>query len=295
MSNRPLKKKKDIPEITEEDFEVEFVRRDATTKDWFIRIGVGILVVAFLMTSGIVCVLPDPPKPADNPQQQQQVDENEEMIQRYSKELAEKPNDAAVLANLGYYTSLKAGNMFGEDEAVKNQRMTLLVTAEEYLRKSLTQDPDYGFAKTELARNLVLQEKVEEAKGFIESALTGVEDDLKSDDEQVSSKAKSQKVNLLRLAATVDYTEGKKDEAIDKMAQVIELKPGDPQSYMQRGQMYAEAGNKDAARKDYEILLDIGQKTQNRNAVAIGQMLLQQLDGPPPSEASATPAASPTP
>ena len=293
VSNRPLKRKKVVPEITEEDFEVEFVRRETTVKDWFIRIAVGILVVAFLMTSGLVCVLPDKPKPKENPQQQQQVDENEEMIQRYSKELASKPRDAAVLANLGYYTSLKASNMFPTDEEAKNKRMTLLVTGEEYLRKSLAEDPDYGFAKSELARNLLLQDKIEEAKGFIDSALAGVEANLEDVDEQVVSKAKSQKAELLRLSAAVDFNEGRKEEAIEKLGQVIELKPGDYRTYMQRGQLYQQAGDKDLARKDYEILVDIGQKTQNRDAAMSGQMLLQQLDAPAAGEATPAPSSTP--
>ncbi len=278
MSNRPIKpKKKYIPEV-EDDHDVEYTPPGKTPKDIIIQIGVGILVVAFLMTSGLVCVLPDQGEPVQQAQTQQ-VDETTVQIQQYSKQLEKDPNDAVARANLGYYQGIKASGMPSTPETESEQK-TLLLTAEDNLRKSLETDPNYGFAQLELGRNLLMQEKLDEAATFIAMGMKDAEGKLTSSDEKVMNEGKNQKAELLRLSSVVALQQGKSDEALAKLSEVVELKPGDPAIYIQRAQMHRQLGDKDSARKDLNIVVDIGQKTGNQQAVVIGQALLEDMDKP---------------
>lgn len=303
MSNRPIKtKKKYVPEI-EEDPDVEYTPPGRSPKDIIIQIGVGILVVAFLMTSGLVCVLPDQ---AEQVQQSptEQVDETTVQIQQYSKQLEKDPNDAVARANLGYYQGIKAVGMPATPES-ETEKKTLLLTAEDNLRKSLEKDPNYGFAQLELGRNLLMQEKLDEAATFISMGMKDAEEKLTSSDEKVMNEGKNQKAELLRLSSVVALQQGNNEEALAKLSEVIEIKPGDPSVYIQRAQVHRQLGDNDSARKDFNTVVDIGQKTGNQQAVVIGQAMLEDMDRPAtpatpeaaasPDAASTTPATSATP
>ncbi|MFA7484244.1 MAG: hypothetical protein WC314_27365 [Vulcanimicrobiota bacterium] len=293
MSNRPLKKKK-VVEITQEDFDVEWTPPRRSTRDRLIQFGVVFLIVAFLLPA-VTCAIT--PTPEVDPQQQQaQQDEVEQSIQRYSKELEENPNDPTTLANLGFYTNMKAIRI--EDEA---QRMTLLATSEKYLKDALAQDADYGFAESELAKNLTMQDKNEEARELIESGLAKVETEINSEDEQTVTSATARKIELLKIASTLDLRAGQDDAAIEKLNQVVELKPGDPALYLARAELLVKAGDKEAALQDYNTVVNIGQALGNQNMVMVGQMMIEQLNNPAPEltpeaeEATPAPEATATP
>ncbi|MFA5508785.1 MAG: hypothetical protein WC423_25395 [Vulcanimicrobiota bacterium] len=293
MSNRPLKKKK-VVEITQEDFDVEWTPPRRSTRDRLIQFGVVFLIVAFLLPA-VTCAIT--PTPEVDPQQQQaQQDEVEQSIQRYSKELEENPNDPTTLANLGFYTNMKAIRI--EDEA---QRMTLLATSEKYLRDALAQDADYGFAESELAKNLTMQDKNEEARELIESGLAKVETEINSEDEQTVTSATARKIELLKIASTLDLRAGQDDAATEKLNQVVELKPGDPALYLARAELLVKAGDKEAALQDYNTVVNIGQALGNQNMVMVGQMMIEQLNNPAPEltpeaeEATPAPEATATP
>jgi tetratricopeptide (TPR) repeat protein len=286
MSNRPVKKSKKVVEITQDDFDVEWTPPPRTARDRLIQGGVIFLILAFLLPA-ITCAVTPTPDVDPQAQQQQQQDEVELSIQRFSKELAEKPNDPAILANLGYYTNIKASRI--EDET---DRMTLLATSEKYLRDSLAQDSEYAFAQAELAKNLMLQDKNEEAAGLISDGLEKAELDLNSEDEKTAADAKARKVELLRLSSTLDVRAGRNEEAIEKLNEVVELKPGDPILYMARAELYTNLGNKEAALEDYNNVVNIGQQTGNQRMVMMGQMMIEQMTNPAPT---ATPGAVATP
>lgn len=292
MSNRPVKKKQ-VVEITQEDFDVEWTPPPRTARDRLIQFGVIFLILAFLLPA-ITCAVVQPPAadPDAEQNQQAQQDEVEEGIQRFSKELAEKPNDPAVLANLGYYTNMKAARTMPGEDGDNTARMTLLATAEKYLRDSLAQDSEYGFAQSELAKNLLLQDKREEASTLIASGLEDVEGDLGSEDEKTANDAKGRKVELLKMSASMDIQDGNEQAALEKMNQVLELKPGDPSLYLARADIHKAMGNKDAAREDLNTVVNIGQQMGNQQAVMIGQFMIEQLDAPAPT---ATPGAATAP
>lgn len=287
MSNRPLKKKK-VVEITQEDFDVEWTPPRRTARDRLIQFGVIFLIVAFLLPA-VTCAIT--PTPEIDPQQQQaQQDEVEQSIQRYSKELEENPNDPTTLANLGFYTNMKALRI--EDEA---QRMTLLATSEKYLRDALAQDANYGFAESELAKNLTMQDKNEEASELIESGLAKVETEINSEDEQTATSATARKVELLKIASTLDLRAGQDDAAIEKLNQVVELKPGDPALYLARAELLVKSGDKEAALQDYNTVVNIGQALGNQNMVMVGQMMIEQLNNPAPEPTPEAEEAPPAP
>jgi tetratricopeptide (TPR) repeat protein len=286
MSNRPVKKKK-VVEITQEDFDVEWTPPPRTARDRLIQGGVLFLILAFLLPAVTCAITPSESTETQLERQQQQQDEVELSIRRYSKELAEKPNDPAILANLGHYTNIKSSRIQDETE-----RMTLLATAEKYLRDSLAQDAEYAFAQAELAKNLMLQEKNDEAAELIASGMEKAEGDLGSEDPKTAASAKARKVELLRLSSTLDVRAGRDQDAIDKLNEVVSMKPGDPMLYMARAELHQRLGDKDSALEDYTNVVNIGQQTGNQRMVMMGQMMIEQINNPTPA---ATPGAEATP
>ena len=285
MSNRPVKKKK-VVEITQEDFDVEWTPPPRTARDRLIQFGVGFLILAFLLPA-VTCAITPSPEVDPQQQQAQQVDEVEQSIQQFSKQLGEDPNNPTTLANLGYYTNIKAART--QDEA---ERMTLLATSEKYLRDALAQDQEYGFAQAELAKSLMLQEKNEEAAELLNKGLEKAEADLNSEDEKTAADAKASKGELLRLSSTLDVRDENFEAAIEKMNQVVDLKPGDPVNYMARAEPHTKLGNKEAALEDYNTVVTIGQQTGNQQMVMMGQLMIEQLNNPNPA---LTPGAEATP
>lgn len=269
MSYRPKKKKK-VVDLPGEDHDVDWTPPPNTTRDRIIQVGVFILILVFLLPM-ITCSIPS--GTVETEEQVVQVDEVGESIARLSAELNEKPNDVVTLANLGYYTSIKASRI--EDES---ERMTLFATAEDYLKRSLEQDPNYSFAQTELARNLLLQDKEEEAAELIDDALGKIGARIDSEDEIESNEATVQKVQLLMFSAEINRRQNNYDGALENIDQAIELRPGEPQNYLARAELHRERGDKELARADYEIVVDIGQKMGNQEMAMIGQMMLEQLN-----------------
>jgi tetratricopeptide (TPR) repeat protein len=296
MSNRPLKNKKRVV-VEEEDteHEVEYRSPGKTSKDIIIQVGVVILILSFFLAPMLVFALSPAPLPAEQ-QQTRQVDDTEEQIKHFSAELTKNPNDAASMANLAFYTTKKAVQMPPTPDN-ENLRQTLLKEAEGNFRKALENDPDYGFAQAELARNLIFQKNFDEASTFIDQALKGAEAGISSSDATVAADAKARKAQMVGMSASLLAERGDMRGAITKLTEVIELTPGNPQLYKQRAVMHFQNNDKDAARADLTTMVDIGQKSRDQNAVAEGQMMLQMLDQPvaTPTPGAATPATGTTP
>lgn len=300
LTDRPKKSRKreeeiDIENTYEDETILDVYERPRTKKEVFLQIATAILVVAFLMTSGMMCVVGgggsngapngDPNQPV------QQIDDTAQQIERYSKELQEKPGDVAVLANLAYYLGQRASNLEPTEEN-KQSRMTDLALAEGHLRKALETDPNYAFAQSELGKNLLMQENYEEARKFLEVAKSSTDEGIASDDEKTKNEATNRRAEIIRLLAIADVSEGKVAEALVLTNQALELKPGEPNLYLQRYQIFMQMGDKESARKDLMTLIDVGQKTRNQQAAAIGQALLEQMNK---EEAAPAPSGSPAP
>ncbi len=302
LTDRPKKSRNkqeeaEVENTYEDETILDVYEKPKSAKELFLQIAVMILTVAFVVTSSAMCIVSPPAQQNPQQAQQQQVDDTAQQIENFSKKLNENPEDVATLANLGFYLGKRAGNTMPTEEN-KVSRMTDLATAEGHLRKALEIDPKYTFAQMELARNLLMQEKSEEARTFINDALAGVEEKLSSDDEKEKNKALNNKVELIRLLAGADISEQKYSEALPRLDEAIGLKPGDANLYISRSQVYQLLGDKEKATKDLEIVIEIGQKTQNPQVAAFGQALLEQLNNPQPAPtpgASEAPATSETP
>lgn len=303
ITDRPKKSRRqreeaEVEETYEDETILDVYERPKSAKELFLQICVIVLVVAFLMTSGMVCAVAPTPQGQDPAQAAVKVDEIAQQIEKYSTDLQKNPNDVATLANLGYYLGQKAANM--QPGADDTARMTELATAEGYLRKALEQDPNYAFAQTELGKNLLMQNNYEEAGKFLESALEDAEKSVNSEDEKTKNEAVNRKAELTRLLAYSDVQQGKPEDALAKLDTVLELKPGDANLYVMRSQIHRQMGNLDAARKDIAIVIDIGQKTGNQQTAALGQALMEDINRPavtpsPAATGSAAPAANATP
>lgn len=304
LTDRPKKSRRndeeiDIENTYEDETILDVYEKPKSARELFLQIAVMVLTVAFVVTSSAMCIVTPPAPQQGDPQQaqQQQIDDTAQQIERYSKELNEKPDDVATLANLGFYLGKRAGSTMPTEEN-KVARMTDLATAEGHLRKALEIDPKYTFAQMELARNLLMQEKSEDARTFISAALVDVDAMLNSEDEKEKNKAVNNKVELLRLLAGADISEQNYDDALPKLNQAIELKQGDANLYISRSQVLQLMGDKEGATKDLETVIEIGQMTQNPQIAAIGQALLEQLNNPQPAptpDSSVAPDSAETP
>ena len=115
---------------------------------------------------------------------------------------------------------------------------------------------------------------------------------MASSEEKTVAEGRSRKVQLLGLSAVLLAEKDSISAAIGKLDEAIALEPGNPQLYKQRAFMHMSTENKEAAKKDLTIMVDIGQKSGDQNAAMEGQMLIQMLDQP---LATASPSAEGTP
>jgi tetratricopeptide (TPR) repeat protein len=296
MSNRPLKPKKKVV-VEDEQEDIEYRPPGRTTRDLIVQIGVTILILSFVLAPMLVFVFGETPAPVAPQEMQQQADDTEQQIQHFSAELAKNPDDPANLANLAFYTTQKALRLPPTPES-ETQKMTLLKEAEGNFRKALEKDPKYGFAQAELAKNLIVQQNYEEAGTFIEQAMKDADESMASSEEKTAAEGRSRKVQLLGLSSIMAAEKKDMPGAIAILDQAIELEPGNAQLYKQRAFMHLSGDDKEAAKKDLTIMVDIGQKSGDQNAAMEGQMLLQMLEQPAPTAspaADAAPAASATP
>lgn len=293
MSNRPIKNKKKVVVEDYDEPEVAYRPIKTSPRDMVILGGVVLIILAFVLAPMLAFVFaPEQPNPAEPIEGK--ANDIDTQISIYSKQLEGAPNDPTVLANLGYFTSQKADQLAIDPKAPEKaqaERQALLQTAEGYLKKSLTFDPTYGFAQQELSKNLLSQEKYDEAGLLIKGYLEDADKDLGSADKQTAATAKSQKIQLLGISSFIDAKADKMELAVGKIAKALELDPGNPQLYMQRGRYYMQMGNKEKAKADFETVVDIGQKTGNQQAAILGMAALEGMKTPAP--ASPTPTAVP--
>lgn len=293
MSNRPIKNKKKVVVEDYDEPEVAYRPIKTSPRDMVILGGVVLIILAFVLAPMLAFVFaPEQPERAEPIEGK--ANDVDTQISIYSKQLEGAPNDPTVLANLGYFTSQKADQLAIDPTApdkAKAERQALLQTAEEYLKKSLQFDPNYGFAQQELSKNLLSQEKYDEAEVLIKGYLEDADKNLGADDKQIAATAKNQKIQLLGISSFIDAKADKMELAVGKIGKALELDPGNPQLYMQRGRYYVQMGNKDKAKADFETVVDIGQKTGNQQAAILGMAALEGMKPPAPASATPTPAS----
>ncbi len=257
----------------EEEYQERELSPHEKRRQTVIHVGVWVLVLAFMMTSGIVCVnfedeLPPPPS-----QNQSSSNEDEAALEKWQERVGENPEDAAGWANVGFYQTRLASRLDPEKEAPEREKQ--LALAEENLRKALEVDPNYFFAYEQLGRTLIVGGKTEQARETFEQAYELAEQEPADESEEAEKKA--QKVTALMGLSELDFREEDFQGAIGQLDRVIEVKPGEGEAYVRRAAIYHQLEEKDKARADLLVALDIAQNTQDQELLMISQGLLQQL------------------
>lgn len=283
-------------------------------REWFINFGVSILVLAFLMTSGIVYVnlnqdQPGIPEPGDTPMSAMdaQLAQIDSEIERWNQELATNPDDVTALANLGYYYMQKAQAVSQpplQDPTATpapedGRRDEFLAKAREYLEKALSVDPNYAFAHQQLAETYIAAEQFDEARRQAEAALEAAERPVGPDEDPATAETTrlNEKVQARMLLGRLAAREENWQVALDQLGQAIELKPGETNAYISRALVYRQLEQDARAKQDLEKALDIAQKMSDQQAMILASALLQQMEPAPQGTPTpeATPAATPTP
>ncbi|CAN0449460.1 unnamed protein product, partial [Phaeothamnion confervicola] len=113
---------------------------------FIVNFGVGLLLLAFITSSGIMCINPRSMSAAAGHNDQQQngkaVDPIDGEIARYEKELEGKPNDPATLANLAFF-HLERGEKNADKKEVAQKDYD---EATKQLDAALKVNPEYSFA-----------------------------------------------------------------------------------------------------------------------------------------------------
>lgn len=294
MSSSKYKKSK---ELRKAEQQVEAKPRELTPTEMrrqrMINAGVIVLVVAFMMTSGIVCTDLGANEPQNQPaqtEQQNPVDELERDIERWSKELATNPNDPTALSNIGYSYNRKASSLFDEKDADK--RTEALGLARQHLEKAIEADDKFMFAYEQLALTLHMEGKPGEARTLLEGALEKVQPE-EGADEARQAELDSKRAQILLRLSELDLDDKKPEDALAKLDQAQEIKPGEAEIYLNRAIAYAEMGNREEAEKNLDLALDIATKMRDRDTLFKVNLIRQKYYPAPVPEA--TPALESTP
>ena len=265
-------------------------------RERIIQFGVGILVVAFMMTSGIVCVNLNPETETTQQQQERTIDDVQQGINTWKEELGKNPDDAAALANLGFYYNRRALQL--KEDAQKDERAKILDLARTNLEKAIEKDPDYVFSYQELSQTFIILEKNEEArkilnKGLEKAKLEGVpEEDL--------PQAEGNRVQLLMGLAAVEIEEKNYDEALKHLDDGIKIKPGEAKLYLHRAMAFHKLERMEEAEKALDMAADIGQNMRDQETLYMVEIIRRQLfpdatptPGAPTGDATPTGEATP--
>lgn len=298
MARRQPRSPKQHRREREEEEAVREISPEERRRKFIINFGVGILLVAFLTTSGITCVNLNQFTP--QPQQQQEegpVDRNASELKRWQEEVGKNPNDANALANLGYYQLERGVGVYGTDEPNKQKDLDAALTN---LEAALKVDPDFGFALQQKARVFLVQNKLPEAKAGYEAMLASAEKPVPDDAKNKEGAERLRKDNQVEAhlgLASVAQGEKKLPVALEHMNKAIELNPGDAESYLQRAVVHLQMKQKELARKDLETIAEIGKATRNPQMEQIAQQYIYAMDNNmlPDPDAPETPAAPATP
>ncbi|MGM9998192.1 MAG: hypothetical protein ACI38Q_02170 [Candidatus Bruticola sp.] len=251
--------------VRQEDAEVREISPQEKRRSIFIQIGVWFLVIAFCMTSGIMCFAIGGP----NDQEGQEVaagavDEIQSEIDRYTKEIGTDASNVEALANLGYYWMQK-GNTLSTAESLKQEAKTkaaldkdmaakgqtpevkadsnkpemsreeAYANARTYLTQALSIDQNYLLAKKSLADLEVLEDHEDAAAKLYKEIIAFCEQPLKlnpGDDETTIKTSRivqkvSAEVHLARLYGSKE----KYQEAMSLLDDAIKLDPGNIEAY----------------------------------------------------------------
>lgn len=266
-------------EIEEERFAPKPLTPRERFRNTVIHAGVAVLLFAFLLTSGIVCVNLN----QDQSQGQQELPKQSE-LSYWREQAAKDPANMEAIANVGHFLIEESFNKQGEEQK------KALEEAEQNLARvtSMVDSPQRSFAMQEMARVKLLKKDYAGAQAQIDEALKHADRPVPpgEDATSVEEGRKAERASVYRLQASLFVEQGKQREALAVLDKVAEISPASVmQVLFQKADLYAQLGEKDRALAQLDLAQKFAGTDQERMMVMI---LRQQLMAPPPS-------ASPSP
>ncbi|MBN9417842.1 MAG: tetratricopeptide repeat protein [Candidatus Eremiobacteraeota bacterium] len=274
-----------------------------------IRFGTGILLVAFLSTSGITCIASNMGEKEAARQQQEQtnaatngtaVNALDSEIARYQDEMKKKPGDSETQRLLAQCLVLRARSNSEPVKATKDMEearglFEALVKAEpENMQAWIGLGNVDGALKSPDKSLEAFNKALELAKRPIAENVPD-KDSKQSEAEQVQLEAH---VGL----AQVQLNEKKYEESLANLDAALKINPGAAEAYLLRGRLQMARKQPEAARRDFGLARDIAMQLPPGNpdqsnimSQYIAAMRIldpKSLEAPP---ASATPISVPVP
>ena len=241
-----------------------------------LNFGVWFLVLAFCMTSGIMCFsIGGQEKMIKAQEEAQQQDPVQADIDRWANEVEQNPNDPVALANLGYYWGQKAQDLEKPDSKTKDDgkdkkddkpkitKEQALQNAHEYLERALKADPDYAFALQKYAELSINENNTAKARELLNKVIVACEKPIPDGDdkEALEANALNQKGQAVIALALLDAKEDKNADALKRIDALLKEQPGNMQAFLAKGNIISsqKGGDKQEALKCYGDALKIAQ------------------------------------
>lgn len=234
-------------------------------RSFLIQAGVWFLVIAFCMTSGIMCfTIGGQEKQVAQQQAAEQADPVQAEIDRWTTQVGSNPNDPVALANLGYYWCQKAASLPADkkaedgkqddkdgkskDEKPAVSRDQALSSAAEYLDRAIKADPNYAFAYQKMAELLILQNKYDEAQKMYEQVINMSEQPIAADEdkETIEAQRANQRGQARMGLATLYMLQENYDAAVAEADKALSEQPGSMEAFHIKAQALAGKEDKPA-------------------------------------------------
>ncbi|MBX3169148.1 MAG: tetratricopeptide repeat protein [Candidatus Eremiobacteraeota bacterium] len=299
---RPAKPKRPALAELEDDEDIdlrdtpEYRKRQA-----IIRVGTGILLFAFLSTSGITCVASNMGEKEEARQQQEQTNAaangttisplNSE-IARYQDELKNKPGDTEVQRLLAQCLVLRSKT---EDPAAAAKD---LEEARSHFEALLKTEPEnmqawVGLGNVNTAQKTAAK-ALESYNKSLELAQRPIDEKAPDKDSKQSEAEQVQLEAHLGLAQVHFELEKKYEEALTDLDAALKLNPGSAEAYLLRGRLQMARKQPEAARRDFGLAKDIALQlppgSPDQNNILSQYVAAMRILDPKALEAPASPA-----
>lgn len=276
-----------------EDAEIREISPQERQKQFLLNLGVWFLVIAFCMTSGIMCYAigsneTQPDQVAQEAQSQKYEVDLE--IERYTKEVGTDATNVEALANLGYYWMLK-GQTLPTAQALKTEAAVkknlakevegqatpapsatpapqqtqeeAFANARDYLNKALALDKEYLFAKRTLADLEVQEDHLDKAQALYQEVVDFCKTPIKpgpgDDPTTLQAHRDSQRVEAQVKLASLLAQQSKFEEAQKNLDEVLKTDPGNIEAYHTKALVSLGQKDMEACHKALDMAILIAQ------------------------------------
>ncbi len=244
-----------------------------------LNIGVWFLVLAFCMTSGIMCFsIGGQEKQMQAQQEAMNQDPTQAEIDRWTHEVETNPSDPVALANLGYYWGQKALELEKKpakkakdkkDEKQQGDDKPVVTKEEasrhshEYLDRALAADPNYTFALQKYAELYVAEKNYDKARLYFDKVIEASHMPIPDGDDKEARETNAivQRGQAAVSLARIDALEKKYADAEKRLDNLIAEQPGNVDAFLLKAAIITEQdnGDKNEALKCYESAMKISQ------------------------------------